>query len=279
MASPIETNPSPIPSCPRSKYYGRRVDQKVAIVTASTLGIGYAVAKRLALEGACVVISSRRQSNVDAAVASLKKETKSNRIIGRVCHVGNREHRAALFRFAIEQFGRLDILVSNAAVNPSFAGVTDTTEDQWDKIIDVNVKASFFLGIDAAKIMLSQPKASDGTVGNIIFISSIGGLTPSPMLGPYGISKTALLGVTKSLSTELASQQIRVNCVSPGVIQTKFSRALWEGEGNSTATMIPLQRIGHPDDIGAAVTFLASQDAAFMTGENVVVSGGVAPRL
>lgn len=250
-----------------------RLDGKVAVVTASTEGIGFAIAKKLGKEGASVVISSRKQKNVDKALEKLKSENLS--VSGMVCHVGNEEHRKALFKKAVSDFGGVDILVSNAAVNPYFGTLVSTPEPAFDKIMDINVKAAYLLVKEAAPHLEKRGK------GSIVIVSSIGGLVPFSMLGAYSISKTALLGMTKVLSGELASSNIRVNCIAPGIIKTKFSGALWDspGQREMAESTNPMNRLGEPDECAGIVSFLCSEEASYITGETIVISGGATSRL
>eukprot|EP01023_Acetabularia_acetabulum_P027817 TRINITY_DN26334_c0_g2_i2.p3 TRINITY_DN26334_c0_g2~~TRINITY_DN26334_c0_g2_i2.p3 ORF type:complete len:215 (+),score=38.46 TRINITY_DN26334_c0_g2_i2:66-710(+) len=206
-----------------------RLQDKVAIVTASSEGIGYAIAERLLSEGAFVVISSRKQT-----------------------------------------FGKIDILISNAAVNPETGGILEVSEKAIDKIIDINIKCAIMLVREAIPFMKEDSK------GSIVFISSIVAYQPSTMLGMYSVSKNALLGVTKALALELVSKNIRVNCVAPGTVRTKFAQFLTSSkqvekklQGN-----IPMQRFGYASEIAAAVSFLASDDASYITGETIAVAGG-----
>lgn len=194
-----------------------RLCGKKAIVTASTDGIGFAIARRLAQEGAQVLISSRKPENVEKAVKKLCKENLN--VKGLTCHVSNAEQRKTLFEEACS-WGGLDILVSNAGANPQIGPVLDSTEKAWDKVFDVNVKASFLLAKEGLPL-LRKSKA-----GRIIFISSICGFQPFDLLGIYSVSKTALLGLTKAASLQLAVDDITVNSVCPGIIQTKFSKVL-----------------------------------------------------
>lgn len=195
----------------------KRLAGRIAIVTASTEGIGFAIAQRLAREGAKVIISSRKEKNVNEAVKILTTEGLD--VKGLICHVSKQEDRTKLFEEAAKH-GGLDILVSNAAVNPEVGGVLSTSESSWDKIFDVNVKSSYLLAKEALPL-LKQSKA-----GRIIFISSITGLQPMELLGAYSVSKTALLGLTKAAAIEVARDNITVNCVAPGIIRTKFSNAI-----------------------------------------------------
>eukprot|EP00731_Ephydatia_muelleri_P025942 Em0018g42a len=250
----------------------RRLEGKVAVVTASTDGIGYSIAKRLAQEGAKVMVSSRKESNVSKAVKSLKEE--KGVVEGVVCHVGKEEDRKKLIAETVRTFGGLDILVSNAAVNPSYGSTLDTEGSAWDKIFEINIKAAAML----VKEALPHFRARGN--GSVVFVSSIGGYNPLPALGVYSVSKTALFGLTKALAGELAPD-IRVNCIAPGVIKTKFSSALWQNEvvAQEINKAIPLQRLGDPEECAGAVAFLCSEDASYITGETIVMSGGMNSRL
>ncbi|XP_060274926.1 dehydrogenase/reductase SDR family member 4 isoform X1 [Ovis aries] len=201
------------------------LENKVALVTASTDGIGFAIARRLAQDGAHVVVSSRKQQNVDRAVAALQGEGLS--VSGTVCHVGKAEDRERLVATAVKLHGGVDILVSNAAVNPFFGSLMDVTEEVWDKILDINVKAAALL----TKAVVPEMAKRGG--GSIVIVSSIGAYSPFPSLGPYNVSKTALLGLTKNLAIELAEWNVRVNCLAPGLIKTSFSRMVRKGSPES----------------------------------------------
>jgi len=248
-----------------------RLMNKVAIVTGSTDGIGFSIAQRLAKEGAKVVISSRKQNNVDQALETLKKDNYD--CIGMTCHVGKREDRTKLINETVKKYGGIDIVVSNAATNPSFGQIFDIDESSWDKIFDTNVKASFFL-IKEAIPHLEKKKNS-----SVLIISSLGGYSPFPLIAPYSISKTTLIGMTKAMAPQCASLGIRVNCIAPGVIKTNFSRALWEDNEDQFKDQFFMGRAGTSDEISGTAAFLCSEDASYITGETVVVAGGVNCRL
>lgn len=216
----------------------KQLTGRIAVVTASTEGIGFAIAQRLAREGAKVIISSRKEKNVNEAVKLLTSEGLD--VKGLTCHVSKGEDRKKLFEEAAK-WGGLDILVSNAAANPEVGGVLSCSENAWDKIFDVNVKSSYLLAKEALPL-LKQSKT-----GRIIFISSIAGFDPSLLLGAYSVSKTALLGLTKAAAQELAPDNITVNCVAPGIIKTKFSDALTSDKGaeEESLSRIPLQRFAN----------------------------------
>ncbi|XP_046544109.1 dehydrogenase/reductase SDR family member 4-like isoform X1 [Haliotis rubra] len=246
---------------------------KVAVVTASTEGIGFAIARRLGQDGAKVMVSSRKQANVDAAVKQLQSENLS--VAGITCHVGKAQDRAKLIQETVKTFGGIDILVSNAAVNPVFGPIMDTSPESWDKIFDINVKATFFLCKETLPYIKERGK------GSIVLISSVAGYVPFNLLGPYSVSKTSLLGLSKAMAPELAADNIRINVVCPGLIKTKFSQALWKSDAALEKTLegIPLRRIGDPEDCSGIVSFLASDDSSYVTGESVLVTGGMTARL
>ncbi|ESN90490.1 hypothetical protein HELRODRAFT_185211 [Helobdella robusta] len=255
------------------KYKCKRLDGKVAIVTASSLGIGYCIAERLAHEGAKVVISSRKKHLVDKAVEKLREQ--GLEVHGTVCHVGLEEDREKLFKLATDLYGGLDILVSNAAINPSFGSVFDTEEETWDKIFEINVKDTFLLCKEAL------PYLEKRKGGSIVIVSSIAGFTPFEVIGAYSISKTALFGMVKAFVPELTKRNIRINAIAPGVIKTKFTQAMWETRDieKSTEAIIPMKRLGRPEECSGAVAFLVSDDASYVTGETIVIGGGLVSRL
>ncbi|XP_010362105.2 dehydrogenase/reductase SDR family member 4 isoform X1 [Rhinopithecus roxellana] len=246
---------------------------KVALVTASTDGIGFAIARRLAQDGAHVVVSSRKQQNVDQAVSTLQGEGLS--VTGTVCHVGKAEDRERLVATAVKLHGGIDILVSNAAVNPFFGSLMDITEEVWDKTLDINVKAPALM----TKAVVPEMEKRGG--GSLVIVASIAAFSPSPGFTPYNVSKTALLGLTKTLAIELAPRNIRVNCLAPGLIKTSFSRMFWMDKEKQERMKETLQirRLGEPEDCAGIVSFLCSEDASYITGETVVVGGGTPSRL
>lgn len=246
---------------------------KVALVTASTDGIGLAIARRLAEDGAHVVISSRKQQNVDRAVATLQGEGLS--VTGVVCHVGKAEDREKLVNTALKLHQGIDILVSNAAVNPFFGNLMDVTEEVWNKVLSINVTAS------AMMIKAVVPAMEKRGGGSVVIVSSVAGFVLFPSLGPYNVSKTALLGLTKNFAAELAPKNIRVNCLAPGLIKTHFSSVLWKEKAREEMIKETMQirRLGKPEDCVGIVSFLCSEDASYINGETVVVGGGTPSRL
>ncbi|KAA6424243.1 MAG: dehydrogenase reductase SDR family member 4-like [Trebouxia sp. A1-2] len=249
----------------------KRFEGKVALVTAATAGIGLGIAQRLGEEGAKVVICSRKQNNVDDTLKALKE--KGIECTGCVCHVGNRQHLQKFVQLAIDTYGQIDVLVSNAAVNPASGPLLSIPESAIDKTLEINIKAA---------IMLVKETAPHLTRGaSIVFISSYTAFHPSQPLAIYAVSKTAVVGLTKALSDELGPKGIRVNCVAPGIVPTKFASALVENpelrEQQRTANA--LKRLGTPQDMAAAVAYLSSDDASYVTGESLVVAGGLQSRL
>ncbi|EEC84127.1 hypothetical protein OsI_30467 [Oryza sativa Indica Group] len=248
----------------------RRLEGKVAVVTASTQGIGLAIAERLGLEGAAVVISSRKKKNVDEAVVGLR--AKGITVVGVVCHVSIPEQRKNLIDTAVKNFGHIDIVVSNAAANPSVDNILEMKEPILDKLWDINVKASILLLQDAAAYLRKG--------SSVILISSITGYNPEPALSMYAVTKTALLGLTKALAAEMGPNT-RVNCIAPGFVPTNFARFLTTNDTikNELIDRSTLKRLGTVEDIAAAAAFLASDDASFITAETIVVAGGTRSRL
>ncbi|EDL36299.1 dehydrogenase/reductase SDR family member 4 isoform 1 [Mus musculus] len=249
------------------------LSNKVALVTASTDGIGFAIARRLAEDGAHVVVSSRKQQNVDRAVATLQGEGLS--VTGIVCHVGKAEDREKLITTALKRHQGIDILVSNAAVNPFFGNLMDVTEEVWDKVLSINVTAT------AMMIKAVVPEMEKRGGGSVVIVGSVAGFTRFPSLGPYNVSKTALLGLTKNFAAELAPKNIRVNCLAPGLIKTRFSSVLWEEKAREDfiKEAMQIRRLGKPEDCAGIVSFLCSEDASYINGETVVVGGGTPSRL
>nr|XP_002167023.2 short-chain dehydrogenase/reductase SDRA [Hydra vulgaris] len=249
-----------------------RLEGKVAIVTASTNGIGYSIAECFAENGAKVLISSRKKENVEKSVLALKE--KGFDVRGMVCHVGKSADRKNLVEKALNDFGKIDIFVSNAAVNPVACPLLDTPEEAWDKIFDLNLKSSFLLAKEAV------PHLSK-TRGSMLFVSSVAGFMPMPLLGAYSISKTALLSLVKVLSAECALKGVRINGLAPGVIKTDFSSFLTNSDQISASFLeqTPMRRFGEPAECAGAAVFLSSDDASYITGETIVIGGGYNCRL
>ncbi len=241
---------------------------KVAIVTGASKGIGKAIAYAYGKNGAKVVVSSRDQSTLDEVVAEFALEGIS--AIGIAAHVGKTDDLVNLVQKTIDNFGGIDIIVNNAAINPHFGPLEDLDEKAYHKIMDVNLKAP----LELAKLVLPYMKKSGK--GSIINISSVEGTSPSPGLGMYSVSKAALNMLTKSMAVEWGKYNIRTNSICPGLIQTKFSEALWTNDQIMKSLMhkIALKRIGHPEEIAGLALFLASDAGAYCTGSLFTADGG-----
>ena len=244
---------------------------KTAIVTGSTRGIGKAAAEVLAEHGAQVVISSRKQDACDAVAAELNARHGDGTAIAIAASISDKaalEHLVAETRAA---FGRIDVLVCNAASNPYFGPLEDIADEAFRKILDNNILSNHWL------IQLVAPEMRARRDGSIIIVSSIGGLRGSPVLGAYCVSKAADMQLARNYAIEFGPDNVRVNCIAPGLVKTDFARALWEDPARIEATnsTTPLRRIGEPEDIAGAVVFLASKAGAFMTGQAMVIDGGV----
>ncbi len=244
------------------------LDGRVAIVTGSSKGIGKAIAKGLAEKGAEVVVSSRSQEACDEVVKEFTKE--GLKAIGIACHIGKEDQRKSLVDKIIEAYGRIDILVNNAAINPVFGPIEDVDPGIFDKIMDVNVKAPWALS------NLVLPEMQKHQKGSIINIASVEALTPGFGLGLYSTSKAALLMLTKNQAKEWGQHGIRANAICPGLIQTKFSAALWTNEKllNKVEKSIPSGRMGQPEEMVGLACLLASDAGAYMTGGVYTADGG-----
>jgi NAD(P)-dependent dehydrogenase (short-subunit alcohol dehydrogenase family) len=239
------------------------------LVTGASRGIGQAVAAAFVAAGARVAITGRRLDTLQAAARQI--DPSEDRCVPLTCHQGKPDEIAALFRQIDERFGRLDIAVVNAATNPVLGGLLAIDKVAWDKVIEVNLTGAF-LTAQAAGQRMQQQQA-----GRIVFVTSVAGIDPMPLLGAYSVSKAALIGLTKTLAKELAPSGVRVNAVAPGLIETRFSQALIDNQKlhDQFVAGIPLGRHGQPDDVVGAVLFLASDAARYMTGQILVVDGGM----
>jgi NAD(P)-dependent dehydrogenase (short-subunit alcohol dehydrogenase family) len=242
---------------------------KVAIVTGSSKGIGRAIAEALARAGAKVVISSRKAEACEEVAAPLRKEGRDVEVIA--CHIGKQTDCAALVSKTKEKYGKVDVLVCNAAVNPYYGPLSGLTDEAFDKVMQTNVRSNLWLA------NLVRPEMAARKDGAIIIVSSIGGLKGTDKLGIYAISKAADFQLARNLAIECGPDNIRVNCIAPGLVRTDFAKALWENPATLKATeeRTPLRRIGEPDDIAGAAVFLASRAGSWMTGQTIVIDGGV----
>lgn len=257
-----------------------RYKGQVCIVTASSTGTGLAISKRLAQEGAIVIINSRSKANVQAAVESLKSMGLKNVDEGIVCNINIPEDRTNLIKYVGEKYGKIDILVLNAATNMYFGDLIDIPDSMFNKIIDSNIKSNFFLCKEAFPYLKKTE-----SLANIIFISSFDVYNPriplAPKLGAYLISKTALHQMTHFLAADLRKYNIRVNCIASGSLETKFSDTLRKSLNEKGLAFKEIYgvRHGQPEDISNVIAFICSEEAEYINGEIIVVAGYPSSRL
>ena len=249
------------------------MDGKTAVITGSTKGIGKAIADRMADHGAHVVVSSRKADACEAVAADINENwaKNGNKAVPIPCHIGHKEQLQQLVDRSTETFGKIDVLVCNAAVNPYFGPSKDIPDEAFDRIMDCNIKSNFWL------CNMVVPQMIDRKDGSIIIVSSIGGFKGSPSLGAYGISKAADMQLARVLAVEYGPHNVRANAIAPGLIRTDFARALWEDPDNlkkRTATT-PLRRIGESDEIAGVAVMLATKAGSFLTGQTITVDGGI----
>jgi NAD(P)-dependent dehydrogenase (short-subunit alcohol dehydrogenase family) len=243
---------------------------KAAVITGSSRGIGRAVAERMAEQGARVVISSRKAGPCEEVAAGINARHGDGAAVAIPASISSKEDLRRLVDGTMAAFGRIDVLVCNAATNPYYGPLAGIGDDQFRKILENNVIANHWL------IQMVAPQMIERRDGSIVIVSSIGGLRGSPVLGAYNVSKAADFQLARNLAVEFGPHNVRVNCIAPGLIRTDFARALWENPQmleRATATT-PLGRIGEPDEIAGAAILLASSAGAFITGQAIVVDGG-----
>ena len=242
---------------------------KVAVVTGSTKGIGKAIAQRLAEHGAKVVVSSRKPNAVEAVTAEINARH-PGAAIAAPANISSKDDLQRLVDEARRAFGKIDILVCNAASNPYYGPMSGISDEAFRKVLDNNIISNNWL------INMVAPEMKERKDGSIIIISSVGGLRGTAVIGAYAISKAADMQMARNLAQELSPSNIRINCIAPGLVKTDFARALWdtpEAERRSSSGT-PLRRLGEPDDIAGAAVFLAGKSGAWMTGQTIVVDGG-----
>ncbi|GEE02612.1 3-oxoacyl-ACP reductase [Gordonia spumicola] len=243
----------------------KRFAGQTAIITGASRGIGFAIAERLVAEGARVAITARKKEALDEAVAALGGPDVAIAVAGRA---DDPEHQADTVARTIDAFGSADLLVNNTGINPVYGPLMQMDPEAARKIMDVNV-------VSALRWAQAVNTAWQGEHGGaIVNVASIAGLRPAPGIAFYGVSKAAVIHLTEELAWELGPN-IRVNAVAPAVVKTRFATALYEGREEQVSQAYPLKRLGEPDDIGSVVAFLLSADAGWMTGQTLVVDGGV----
>jgi NAD(P)-dependent dehydrogenase (short-subunit alcohol dehydrogenase family) len=243
---------------------------KVAVITGSTRGIGRAIAERMAEHGAKVVISSRKQDVCDQVTNEINDRFGKETAIAIAANISSKENLQNLVEVSTKAFGKIDVLVCNAASNPYYGPLATISDDQFNKILSNNIIANNWL------ISMVVPQMIERKDGSIIIISSIGGLKGSTTLGAYAISKAADMQLARNLACEYGLHNVRVNCVAPGLVKTDFAKALWDDPDNlkASTSRSPLLRIGIPDEIAGVAVLMGSAAGNFMTGQTVVIDGG-----
>ena len=260
---PPDTSAQGRPSAPLFDLQG-----KVAVITGASRGIGRAIAERMAEHGARVVVSSRKLDACETVVEGIR--ARGGEAFAMACHIGRKDDLAAMVERTNQTWGRIDVLVCNAAVNPYYGPATGMSDEAYDRVMNSNVRSNFWLCNMVAPQMAAR---KDGT---IIIISSIGGYQGSDRLGVYALSKAADMQLARNLAVEWGRDNVRANCIAPGLIRTDFARQLWETPWllERTVRHTPLRRIGEPDEIAGAAVLLASPSGRFMTGQTIVIDGG-----
>jgi len=244
------------------------LEGKVALVAGASRGIGRAIAIAFAEQGADVVISSRKQADLDIVAAEIQQTGRKG--VALASHMAKVEDSKNLVTKIKDQFGRIDILVNCAGTNPYFGPMIDAEEWAWDTTFNVNLKGPFLLSQIVARLM----KETGG--GNILNIASVGGFRPGYNQAIYSVTKAGMIMLTQAMSTEWAQFNIRVNAIAPGVIKTRMAEALWKDPavGQAAANRTALKRLGIPEDIAGAAVFLVSEASSYITGETIVIAGG-----
>jgi len=243
------------------------LENKVAIVTGASRGIGEAIARCFAANGAKVVLASRKIEGLQAVADSI-----GDSAFAVAAHTGKEDDCVALVDAAVKKFGRVDILVNNAATNPHFGPLVDVDEGAWDKTFQVNLKGYFWMSRELVKHLRGREAP-----GSIVNVASVAGLVASPLQGVYAMTKAAVISMTKTLAYELAANKIRVNAIAPGFVDTKFAAAVLKNDTllEEVMRITPMKRYGQPDEIAGGALYLASDSASYLTGHALVIDGGM----
>ena len=243
---------------------------KSAIITGSSRGIGRAIAEAMADQGAKVTISSRKPGPCQEVADAINKKHGDGTAIAVPANISSKDELQAMVDATNKAFGKVDVVVCNAAANPYYGPMEGITDEQFEKVLQNNIISNHWL------IQMCMPQMRERKDGAIILVSSIGGLRGSPIIGAYNISKAADFQLARNLATEYGKDNIRVNCIAPGLIRTDFARALWEDPNNLKRALsgTPMARIGEPEEIAGAAVYLASKAGSYMTGQMMVVDGG-----
>lgn len=240
---------------------------KVAIVTGASRGIGEAIARTFVENGAKVVIASRKIESLEAVAKSLGPSAHAV-----AAHTGKEADCAALVEAAVAKFGKVDVLVNNAATNPYFGPMLDVDEGAWDKTFEVNVKGYFWMAREVVKHLRARQAP-----GSIVNVASVAGIVASPLQAVYAMTKASILSMTKTLAYELAANEIRVNAIAPGFVDTRFAAAVLKNDVllDEVLRITPMKRYGQPGEIAGGALYLASDAASYMTGHTLVIDGGM----
>jgi len=243
---------------------------KVAVVTGSSRGIGRSIVEHMADHGAKVVVSSRNLEPCEEVAAAINKKHGDTRALAVAANISSKDQLSNLVDKTMQAFGRIDVLVCNAASNPHYGSMQSLPDEKFRKILENNVIANHWL------VWMVAPQMIERKDGAIIIVSSVGGLKGNSIIGAYNISKAADFQLARNLAAELGPHNVRINCIAPGLVKTDFARALWENPENlkNSTSRTPLGRIGEPDEIAGAAILLASKAGTFMTGQTIVVDGG-----
>lgn len=244
-----------------------RLEGKVAIVTGASRGIGESIARSFVAEGAKVVVAARKIDGLKGVADALGPNAHAF-----AAHTGKEEDCRALVAETLSKFGKVDVLVNNAATNPYFGPMLNIESAAWDKTFEVNVKGYFFMSREVARHAIDRKAPA-----SIVNVSSVAGLMASPLQGVYAMTKAAVISITKTLATELAGAKIRVNAIAPGFVKTRFASAIVDDAELSAQVVerTPLRRVGEPIEIAGGAVYLASDEASYLTGHTLVIDGGM----